>query len=286
MGSNSPVSSVAVLGFGTMGQSIARLLLRHGVEVSAYDPLVDEASLPESVAAVRLAPTLEECLDGADVVIEAVFEQLDVKLELLERVSNATEAIIASNTSTFMPSLLVDAVRRPERFLIAHFFNPADVVPLVEIVPGPHTDPEAVRTVFDLMVALDRKPVLLERECPGFVANRLQAAMARECIALIEQGIVSPESIDQIVKTALAPRWKAAGPIGVADLAGLDIYLALSAQLFPSLSDTTEPQRTLRELVENGSLGAKSGQGFYSYTPEGLAATRAAIAAEFETPAG
>lgn len=282
MSAASSISKVAVLGFGTMGQSITRLLIAHGVEAAAYDSHLNADLLPDSNEKSKLVATLEEALEGAELVIEAVFEQLEVKHELLERVSGLTDAVIASNTSTFMPSVLEPAVKRPERFLIAHFFNPADVLPLVEIVPGTQTDREAVAAVYDLMVALGRKPVLLEKECPGFVANRLQAAVLRESLALVEAGIVSPEGIDQIVKTSLAPRWKVAGPLGVADFAGLDIFSALSTQLFPSLSNETQVQRTLTGLVEQGSLGAKSGQGFYSHTPESRAAYFEAVAAEFE----
>lgn len=269
-----------------MGQSITRLLLDHGVGAKAYDSHLNAQALPDSREKACLVPTLEECLEGAELVIEAVFERLDVKHDLLKIVSQSTNAIIASNTSTFMPSVLEPAVAQPQRFLIAHFFNPADVLPLVEIVPGTKTDRAAVDAVFNLMVALERKPVLLEKECPGFVANRLQAAMLRESIALIEAGIVTPEGIDQIVKTSLAPRWNVAGPLGVADFAGLDIFSALSTQLFPSLSNATEVQKTLTDLVEADSLGAKSGQGFYSHTPESRAAYFEAVTAQIasETP--
>ena len=122
--------------------------------------------------------------------------------------------------------------------------------------------------IVDLLSSMGRHPVLLQKECPGFVANRLQAAILREALALVDAGIASPSAIDDIVVSGLAPRWAAAGPIGVADLGGLDIWEKVCAGLFPTLSNSPEPSRQLTDLVRSGRLGAKTGHGFYPHDAE------------------
>lgn len=257
----------AVIGLGTMGVGIARMLVEHGLSVSVYDerPMAAEHLDRNGLGGLSPSTTIAECVGDADIVFEAVFEDIEVKKKVLQQISAATSAVIASNTSTFVPSSLSPAVRAPERFLIAHFFNPAEVIPLVEVVPGPATDPEVVDAVYSALSSWGKHPVRLSRECVGFVANRLQAAVLRESLSLIEEGIVSAAEIDDVVINALGPRWAAAGPIGVADLGGLDIFTAVCAQIFPTLSSTTTPSAELLDRVAGGDLGAKSGRGFYEH---------------------
>ena len=261
---------VAVIGLGTMGIAIARLFQDHGLDVHAFDTRASGAeSLPASAGTnLRVCPSIRECVENADFVFEAVSEDLAVKESVLREVSRWATAIIASNTSTFMPSVLAAFVDRPERLLVAHFFNPADVVPLVEVVPHAGTSIEAREAVERLLRDAGKKVVLLEKECVGFVANRLQAAVLRESLSLIEEGVLSPEDLDEVVKSALAPRWAIAGPIGVADLGGLDVFAAVCAQIFPDLSAAKEPSRLLTSLVGAGRIGAKTGSGFYSHTDQ------------------
>lgn len=259
--------TAAVVGLGTMGRGIARLLISGGVRVTGFDR---EAPRPDELGSwglsgMRLVRSLKECVEGADIVFEAVFEDLDVKEGILRSLSAATEAVIASNTSTFVPSVLSPFVTSPDRLLVAHFFNPSDVVPLVEVVPHPGTDPAVTRGVAAMLAALGKSPVVLEAECTGFVANRLQAAILRESLALIEEGVVGPAGIDAVVKSGLAPRWAVAGPMGVADLGGLDIFATVCAEIFPTLSNSMVPNELLMRLVEAGHLGAKSGSGFYHH---------------------
>ncbi|WP_054686522.1 3-hydroxyacyl-CoA dehydrogenase family protein [Microbacterium sp. No. 7] len=259
----------AVIGLGTMGRGIARALLAAGGTVSAYDPTPLTAAYmrDHGLAELQMHPSAEESVSDAHIVFEAVFEDLEVKERVLRVVSEASaDAVIASNTSTFRPSVLAPFVRRPERLLIAHFFNPPDVVPLVEVVPHAGTDPAAVDIVVGLMRRLGKRPVLLRTETTGFVANRLQAAMLRESLALIEAGVADAEAVDEVVMSALAPRWAIAGPIGVADLGGLDVFAALCAEIFPTLDNSEVPSDVLLDLVAAGRLGAKSGRGFYAHS--------------------
>lgn len=277
---------VGIVGLGTMGLALARLFTSQDFEVRGFDARVKAISGETHPWSIRdnftVSSSIAECVRDADLTIEAVAEDLGAKRSVLTEISSATDGIVASNTSTFMPSVLAQWVRSPERFLITHFFNPPQLVPLVEIVPGPETTPSVTEKIDTLLRSMGRHPVLLEAECPGFVANRLQAAILREALALVEAGIATPRAIDDIVATGLAPRWAAAGPIGVADLGGLDIFERVCSELFPVLSNTAEPSPRLSSLVRSGHLGAKTGQGFYEHDPETDAKTFGTMQRHFE----
>lgn len=265
------VRTAAVVGLGTMGRGIVRVLASRGYRVRCFDPLISEAArtVISSLDGVSVSASLAECVIDAEIVYEAVFEELAVKKALLIELSSATSAtsaIIASNTSTFLPSVLARFVSEPERLLVVHFFNPADVVPLVEIVPHPATGAAIVERLTAVMKDLGKRPVVVREERVGFVANRLQAAILREGLSLVEQGVIEPADLDEIVKSGLAPRWALAGPVGVADLGGLDIFQALCAQVFPSLDASVTASKVLTDLVSDGDLGVKTGSGFYSYS--------------------
>jgi 3-hydroxybutyryl-CoA dehydrogenase len=261
-------TTAAVIGLGVMGAGIARLLLAHGIRVRVFDP----QGAPDDLR-VAASPTLQDAARDADIVFEVVPEVLELKHDLLSQISTVTPGIIASNTSTFVPSQLASAIVDPARLVVAHFFNPADLIPLVEVVPGPLTDPEVVHRTVALLEMLGKVPVRLERERTGFVANRLQAALLREAIALVEQGVASSAAVDSVVVNGIGPRWAVAGPLRISDLGGLDTWQRVCAQIFPTLDASPEPQALLREAVERGDLGAKTGRGVYPHTPESTAAT-------------
>lgn len=270
---NAHETRVAVIGLGTMGKSIARLLLQSGYDVNAYDSIFTDGA----PAGVYTASSIEECVSGSSVVFEAVSEDLEVKAKVLRMISDTTDGVIASNTSTFMPSVLAGFVTNPERFLIGHFFNPADLIPLVEVVPHPATEREALDRLTSLLLKVGKHPVLLSAERPGFVANRLQAAVLREALSLVEAGVVTAADVDAIVIHGLAARWAGVGPIGVADLGGLDIFHAVCSQIFPSLDNSTAPNTLLVELVARGDLGAKSGTGFFRHSARSTAAAQESV---------
>lgn len=265
---NHGVTEAAVIGLGTMGRGIAQLLTEHGISTRGFDTRLTETARSSFVddVGIELSTSLEGAVAGADLIFEAVPEDLAVKGPVLRTISSSTTAVIATNTSTFLPSVLADFAASPEHFLAIHFFNPANVVPLVEIVPHPTTSPMVVKRMTQLMRILGKRPVVLSQERQGFVANRLQAAILREAFALVAEGVVTPEALDEVIKSGLAPRWAVAGVIGVADLGGLDIFTAVCRQLFPELSRTTTPESLLTELSAAGHLGAKSGSGFYNHT--------------------
>lgn len=282
------VGGAAVVGLGTMGRGLVQILLEHGIPVRAYDRTRPDESWRSEVglSASQISDSLEECVRGAGVVFEAVSEDQQVKAEVLRTVSEQTAGVIASNTSTFQPGLLARSVADPGRLLVAHFFNPAPLIPLVEVVPHAGTRPEVTSGVVDLLEELGKRVVVLRSEVTGFVANRLQAAVLRECFSLIESGIVSHEEIDDVVRFALAPRWAAVGPLGVADLGGLDVFRAVCSQIFPSLDSSTTEPRVLVDMVAAGRLGAKSGGGFYVWSEDERKAAFDRIEAVLAGPAG
>lgn len=254
---------MAVIGTGTMGRAIAKLLARQGHDVRVHDART--ATVPEGVNVVA-CDDLASCVQGADLVIEAIIEKLEAKRALLAEIQNLVGPVpLASNTSTFRPSQLAEGLPHPEAVLVAHFFNPADVVPLVELVPSPTTSDSALSLVRDLLTDADKVVVSLDREVDGFVANRLQAALVREALWLVREGVATAEDVDAAVIHGLGPRWALAGPFEVLDRGGLDVWAAVTSRLFPVLSnELTTPEEITRRLAR-GDLGLKSGRGFHDY---------------------
>lgn len=206
---------IAVLGVGLMGAGIASLLADAGHNVTAWDVRADAlAELKAAFPRIATTPDLATAVGSAQVVMEAIAENLAAKHAVYASISaiNAT-CIVASNTSSLSASLLASGLSSPERFAIAHFFNHPRIVPLVEVVPAEHTSEETLETLRAMLDHAGKLPVILRKEVPGFVANRLQAAMYREAFALAEEGVASFEDIDLIVRGALGSRWAAAGPM-------------------------------------------------------------------------
>jgi 3-hydroxybutyryl-CoA dehydrogenase len=187
-------------------------------------------------------------------------------------------AVLASNSSSFMPSLLASATRRPERVLVAHYFNPPHLLPLVELVRGEETSDETIAAMRGLYLGIGKRPAVVQREAPGFVGNRLQMALLREALAIVDAGIATAADVDTIIKTGFGRRLAVAGVFEVFEAAGWDLTLAVAEQLFPAIDRATEPPASLREQVARGELGLKAGKGFYAWTPEEAAALRGRIA--------
>lgn len=247
---------VAVLGGGLMGSGIAALAAEHGWEVRVFDTRTTPSTTHDRLGAA---------VENVDWVVEAATESLPVKLELLTAAEAACprDAVISSTTSTFLPSALEGAVAGTERFLLTHFFRPAELVPLVEVVAVARTDPDVTARVLRWLTELGKEPIRLARETPGMVANRLQAAVLREALHLVDEGVVTVEDVDRIVRASIGPRWAVAGPLLVADLGGLDVFAAVCANLFPFLSDATGVPELLARHVAAGEYGAKTGAGLY-----------------------
>ncbi len=293
------IRRISVIGAGLMGHGIAQEFACAGYSVRMQDRTSDqlqqalanirsnlrklatvgrfnESTLSDVVNRIETTTELADAVANADIVIEAVYEDLPLKQKLfneLERLCSP-DVIFASNTSSLMPSRLSERMKTPERLVIAHYFNPAYLVPLVEIVPSPATSESTVQTVFNLLRTVGKHPVILRKEATGFVANRLQLALYREALAIVEQGIAAPEDVDEVVRFGFGRRLAAAGPFEIFDLAGLDTILAVASQILPEvLAPETVAQpipEFFRDKVARGELGVKTGQGFREWTPESI----------------
>jgi 3-hydroxybutyryl-CoA dehydrogenase len=234
------------------------------------------------LARITTETDLANAISGAEVVVEAVPENLSLKRRVfagLEKLCRA-EAILASNTSTFMPSKLAESLAHPQRFLVMHYWNPAHLMPLVEVVPHPRTEPTAVSRVTALLESCGKRPVLVRSEVPGFIGNRLAFALQREAMALVAKGVATPEDIDAVARAGFGRRIPVSGIFATADLGGLDVYSAICDQLFPDLCQDAAAPAALHQLVARGCLGVKSGRGWYEYTPAQITALRAELSEE------
>jgi 3-hydroxybutyryl-CoA dehydrogenase len=283
-----------VIGAGTMGARIAACLARAGVEVCATARRPQ--TLRSAAAAIRAAladlgddagPVADQVLlttdaddelARADLVIETIREDLAAKTAVLGHLTRRArpDAIVTTNTSSLDLAALAAAAAGPERFAGLHWFNPADLIALVEVVPAPGTSAATIETLRAWMLGLGKTPVALTRAVPGFVANRLQYALIREAYALVAGGVCTWADADLAVTSGLGPRWAAVGPFQTMDLAGLDVHLAVARALFPVLAAGSEPPDLLADLVAAGRLGAKSGAGLLGdYPPQRLEALAA-----------
>jgi 3-hydroxybutyryl-CoA dehydrogenase len=277
---------VAVLGAGTMGAGIAAVLAGHGFDVRLYSrstATLEAAraliTAHDAAALGRVGTTtdLDAAARGAVLVVESVAEDLPVKRAIFARVEPlaADGALLTTNTSSVPITEIATAVADPARLIGLHWFNPPTVMPLVEIVRGERTSDAAVAAARALCAEIGRESIVVDRDIPGFVVNRLQYALLREAIALVESGIASVADVDRAVSTTLAPRWSALGPLGLMDLAGLDVVEKVSGILMRDLDASGDVPRTVTELVAQGALGAKAGRGFYAWSPEAADRARA-----------
>ena len=284
------------------GHGIAQEFAVAGYEVRLYD--VDETRLDAAITriaanlerledagavkpgAAETAPTkihlttvLADAITEADYVVEAAPENIDLKRELFAEMDRLCkpETILASNTSTFPPSKLASATGRADRVLVTHYFNPPFLVPLVEVVRGPETSDATIETVVPLLKGVGKTPVVVQKEAPGFIGNRLQLALVREALSIVAQGLATPEDVDLVVRTSLGRRWSVAGPFETSDAAGLDTVLAVAGQLFPAIESFPAVPALLHDVVTRGNLGLKSGKGFYDWPPDAAEALRERI---------
>jgi 3-hydroxybutyryl-CoA dehydrogenase len=271
---------VAVVGAGTMGAGIAQIFAEAGASVrlcARRESSLENARgrLGETASRVRLTTSADDALDGAELVVETIVEAAEPKRVILARAEElaSEDAILTTNTSSLPLAALAGALRRPERFAGLHWFNPPELVELVEVVGGEGTAPETLDVLADWALQLGKAPVVVHRDVPGFVANRLQYALLREAYALVDAGVCSFADVDRAVTHALGPRWAAIGPFETMDLAGLDVHAAVAANLWPELSREIEPASAIRRALETGALGVKSGRGLRGeYEPADAAA--------------
>lgn len=281
------INKVTILGAGTMGQGLVRLFVRQGLQTILYEPVQSAMaaaksklqvlqseilqSQPSPLGALHFASQLMEGAYDADLIIECAPEDLAVKEKLYSELGPLLkpDAIVASNTSSFSLSTLSGQQVFAERFIITHFFNPPDVIPLVEIVKAEHTSPGIAERTAEFLTRCGKVPVILKKDIPGFVANRLQAAVLREACFLVQNKVVDAGQLDTVVKESIGMRWAFSGPFQVADYGGLDIWEKVLQNLLPHLTNDQEVPLIVRDKVRQKLLGLKSGKGFYSYDAAG-----------------
>ncbi|OZI74528.1 3-hydroxyacyl-CoA dehydrogenase family protein [Bordetella genomosp. 12] len=284
-------SHVVVVGGGTMGADVAVVLARAQCRCTVIEPDAGRAAaLPgrvqQNLAAlpgaaqtgpVSVVPALTD-VDWRSVglVIECIPERLALKQALFAELEALADAhtILASNSSSFPISAIGAGLRTRGRMLGLHFFMPAHLVPLVEVVLCEASDAAAADALFAFMRRCGMVPVRVARDLPGFLANRLQHALSREAFALIDQGIASPEDVDNAVRFGFGFRFLAAGPVMQRDHAGIDVHAAAGATMYPTFCNDAQPARCLTERAADGRHGMKAGAGFYTWTPEAIAAER------------
>ena len=297
------IKKISVIGPGMMGHAIAQEFAVAGYEVILYgrseerlkqalakiERSLNELTEWEIISENDTAPTLDrlhtttdltQAGSNADLIVEAVVEELEIKNELFSKLETISpeRTIFASNTSSILPSVLAAATRRPDRFLVAHYFNPPYLMPLVEIVRGDKTSDETTNTVYSLMKTMGKSPILCQKEAPGFIANRLQLVLWREAFNIVQRGIASPQDVDLAVKNSFGRRLGMVGPFELYEyIDGYDLTLQCEKYMLPDMDTSNESYPLLLEKVARGELGAKTGKGFYEWTPEFTEAWRTKV---------
>ncbi|MGI5970657.1 MAG: 3-hydroxyacyl-CoA dehydrogenase family protein [Oscillospiraceae bacterium] len=294
------VKKILVAGAGLMGKNIAWVFTGGDYSVTVYDVReVDVyAGISESTAALvaRGALTTDELekrlkkidftmdidssgVKDADLVIECVFEDMELKRRTFARLEERCrpDAIFCTNTSVMSPSEISRNLHYRTRFCGTHFWNPAHLIPLVEVVKSDATSDETVQTVMELLACVGKKPVLCKKDVPGFIANRMQHALWREAISIVENGIADAETVDEAVRYSFGLRLPQLGPLENADMVGLDLTWNIHNYILSDLEDSHKPSPLLERLKNEGKLGFKSGEGFRSWTPERTRQSAAAL---------
>src|SRR6185312_12800613 len=287
-------SKIAVIGAGLMGHGIAQVFALAGHEVTIFDSqqaslatvrqriaanLKDLGDDERAVERVTPVASLDDAVRNADYVVEAVLEDLPLKQKLFAEIERHVrpDTILASNTSVIPITDIMRGLQRRERALGTHWWNPPFLVPLVEVIETQWTAPEAVAWTMALHQAAGKKPAHVKKDVPGFIGNRLQHALWREAISLVENGICDAETVDTVIKAAFGRRLAVLGPLENADMVGTDLTLAIHNTVLPAIDNRPGPSPYLEKLVAAGKLGFKSGEGFRKWTAEEQAALRSRV---------
>lgn len=282
------IKTIVIAGGGTIGTAIAQVFSLSGYKVFVYDN--NKANLEKCQKNVenyfhkrveqgkdsaadcdayidRVSCTLDiNVFKKADYVVENILEDLETKREFWNKISRMVDedVVLATNTSGLSVSSIAEQVYLPERFAGMHWTNPPHIMPLVEVVSGEKTAQEASDIIYDVSIVSRRRPVRV-KDTPGFVFNRLQFALLREAMNIVEMGVATPEDVDNVLKGGLGMRYATAGPFETGDMSGVDIFYQISSYLFPELSDRKDVPKQLADAYANGNYGIKTGKGFYDY---------------------
>lgn len=282
--------NILVVGSGIMGNGIAQVFAQAGNKVVLNDlnleilqtaqknigiqmdllvknGLADQQTANAALANIALCDNLAECTKDLDMVVEAIPERLELKEKLFSQLEALCpeKTIFATNTSGISINTLAKGVQRKNKLIGTHFFMPAHLIPLVEVICGQETSEETVETVMKVLSDAHKKPVRVSIDLPGFIGNRLQHALAREAMSLVQKGVATQEGVDEVVKSSLAIRLLFTGPLEQRDFNGLDTHLSIASYLYEDLEDSHVPLKILSDKVAAGKLGLKTGEGFYDW---------------------
>ena len=285
------MKTVVVVGAGVMGEGIAQSFAEAGLHVRVVDTqpaslercikqIAENLELSASYGVISESPAsvaarivgvsgdgLGDALKTCEMAIETAPEVLEIKQSIFATLDTAPDhVLLASNTSSFTVSQLTAGLNAPERVVGLHYFNPAHLIPAVEIHRSDNTSALAIEIAGDIMRRTNKIPVIVRKEIAGFIINRLTGALSREIDHLLDEGVVSPDDLDDAIKASLGFRLAQLGPLEAKDFIGLDTDVRVSRNLYPQLSNRTEPSRLAKERVEAGHLGVKTGAGIFDYS--------------------
>jgi len=285
---------IGVLGAGKMGLGIAQLfatkgyqvrviyvyddktrcdareVIRENLQVLVDNDAMDAAEIPAILDRIGFVDEPEEIADFADIIFECIVEKLEVKQEYFARMDQIfpPQTILASNTSAISITEIAEKSEHKERIIGTHYWNPAYLIPLVEVIRTKYVSDEIAQATYDLLEEAGKCPVFVKKDVPGFLANRLQHALFREALRIIEDDIAEPQDVDKAIKYGFGMRLGICAPVEVMDMGGLDLTYNIHSYLFPHLENSTEPSRLLTDNIAAGNLGFKTGKGLLEYTPE------------------
>ena len=286
------IKNILIAGGGMMGKNIAFVFTANpDYQISVYDlyptdvpggirkncaqliekGVITEAELEQRLARIDFTTDIDsELIKKADLVIEAVFEDMQIKRETFAKLEARCrpDTIFCTNTSVMSPSEISAELKYRERFVGTHFWNPGHLIPLVEVVKSDATSDETAQTVMDVLKGVGKEPVLCKKDVPGFIANRMQHALWREAISIVENGIADAETVDKAVRYSFGLRLPQLGPLTNSDMVGTELTYNIHNYILQFLEDTHTPSPLLAKMKEEGKMGFKSGEGFMKWTPE------------------
>lgn len=295
----SEIKNILICGGGMMGKNIAYVMASNpAYQVAVYDlyetdveagirtntkqlldkGVITEEELSERLSRISFTTDIDsELISDADFVIEAVFEDMNIKQETFAKLEARCrkDTIFCTNSSVMSPSQISAKLEHRERFVGTHFWNPGHLIPLVEVVKSDASSDEVANTVMEVLRSAGKKPVLCKKDVPGFIANRMQHALWREAISIVENGIADAATVDEAVKYSFGLRLPQLAPMENADMVGTDLTYNIHDYILKDLEDSHEPSPLLTRLKEEGKIGFKTGEGFQKWTPEQAAKSNA-----------
>jgi len=287
------IGNISVIGAGFIGPGIAQIFaskyynvrmldikdellsnalqsIRSNLSLMTKKGLLPESEIDTIMGRIKTTTDMAEAVSDAHLVIECVTENLELKQKIFQDLDQLCppDTILASNTSVISITEIASKARRRKRILGTHFWNPPYIIPLVEVVKGRETSEESVETTYQFLKAAGKHPVKVMKDVPGFIGNRLQHALWREAISIVEHGIADAATVDEAIKNSFAIRLPVLGPLETADMVGLDLTLSIHDYILKYLNSSPNPSPLLREKVKKGELGFKTGQGFQTWSAE------------------